>query len=530
MTQSYGIYICVSVFVRGFACYSQSLLAITGRIRKGVLAAAFSCCSSPRQENVAANMADAGTPSEETRQRAEVAKQYIENMYSNKSKALNDRQHRRVALEQQLERMSLTEEEKLEERQRLARKEKEFSRLQRHQMTADDFDKLAIVGRGAFGEVRIVREKATGKLYAMKKLKKSDTVRRNQVEHVKAERTALSVVDSPYIVTLYYSFQDNDFLYLIMEYLPGGDIMTLLIRKDILSETETRFYIAETILALEQIHSKGYLHRDIKPDNLLLGEDGHVKLSDFGLCKAVRREDMPTVPEAEEMGALEGDASGQLRPEQPGGNWYQNRRKLAFSTVGTPDYIAPEVLLKKGYGMECDWWSVGAIMFEMVVGYPPFYSEDPMSTCRKIVNWKKFLKFPEKPRISPEAKDFICSLLCDVEHRLGTRHGAAELKAHAFFKGLDWEHLTSMQAPNIPELEHELDTRNFENFDEDPDAPSSTSGGKWKKRADPTFMNFTYKSFQAVGRDEAKGVVTMQKKQSKRPGFASLQESFAEMQ
>ena len=197
-------------------------------------------------------------------------------------------QYRRAALEQQLERMSLTDEEKLEERQRLARKEKEFSRLQRHQMTADDFEKLAIVGRGAFGEVRIVRMKATGKLYAMKKLKKSDTVRRNQVratnnpfasmklhtsrcivyscggvqvEHVKAERTALSVVDSPYIVTLYYSFQDDDFLYLIMEYLPGGDIMTLLIRKDILSEDETRFYIAETILALEQIHSKGYLHR-----------------------------------------------------------------------------------------------------------------------------------------------------------------------------------------------------------------------------------------------------------------------------
>jgi serine/threonine kinase 38 len=222
------------------------------------------------------------------------------------------------------------------------------------------------------------------------------TARWLQVEHVKAERNALSVVDSPFIVTLYFSFQDENYLYLIMEYLPGGDVMTLLIRKDILSEDETRFYIAETVLALEQIHEKGYLHRwleyssrastssagmlclllvrqpvthlahgmalrtyvqrvqpyrDIKPDNLLLSRDGHVKLSDFGLCKAVRREDMPSIPEAEAVSAVSSSTAGglaALHPETPGASWHVSRRKLAYSTVGTPDYIAPEVLMKKG--------------------------------------------------------------------------------------------------------------------------------------------------------------------------------------
>ena len=157
--------------------------------------------------------------------------------------------------------MNLSEEDKRRERERHAKKEKEYSRLQRHAMSVDDFELLTIVGRGAFGEVRIVREKSSGKLFAMKKLKKEDTVKKNQVEHVKAEREALSIVQSPFIVTLFYSFQDADYLYLVMEYLPGGDVMTLLIRKDILSEQEVRFYIAETVLALEAIHAKGYLHR-----------------------------------------------------------------------------------------------------------------------------------------------------------------------------------------------------------------------------------------------------------------------------
>jgi serine/threonine kinase 38 len=162
-------------------------------------------------------------------------------------------------------------------------------------------------------------------------------------------------------------------------------------------------------------------------------------------------------------------------------HWQQNRRQLAFSTVGTPDYIAPEVLLKRGYGLECDWWSLGAIMYEMLIGYPPFYSEEPMSTCRKIVHWRQHLRFPPEVPLSPEAKDLISRLLCEVDQRLGT-NGVGEIKGHAFFAGLDWDGLYDGPAPHTPEVSGELDTRNFEAFEEDesmnaPLAPAARHAG-----------------------------------------------------
>lgn len=237
------------------------------------------------------------------------------------------------------------------------RKETEYARLMRQRHCAEDFEPLAIIGRGAFGEVRIVREKATGEIQAMKKLKKSEMLRRGQVEHVKAERNVLVEVSSPYVMKLYYSFQDEEFLYLVTEYLPGGDMMTLLMRRDTLTERETQFYIAETVLALESIHKRGYIHRDIKPDNLLLDKFGHMKLADFGLCKSIKEaatedlHEMTGIPESTTERDLESQRMHSSSPGLMGREriqmWQKSRRKLAYSTVGTPDYIAPEVLLKK---------------------------------------------------------------------------------------------------------------------------------------------------------------------------------------
>ncbi|KAI3692804.1 hypothetical protein L6452_32627 [Arctium lappa] len=473
-------------------------------------------------------------PSNATKQKVEAAKQYIEKHYKEQMKNLNERRERRNVLEKKLADSEVSEEEQNNLLKHLEKKETEYMRLQRHKMGADDFEPLTMIGKGAFGEVRICREKTTGNVYAMKKLKKSEMLRRGQVEHVKAERNLLAEVDSNCIVKLYCSFQDEEYLYLIMEYLPGGDMMTLLMRKDTLTEDEARFYVGETVLAIESIHKHNYIHRDIKPDNLLLDKFGHMKLSDFGLCKPL---DCTNLQEKDFSGAnnLSGALQSDGRPAVPKRtqqeqlqHWQRNRRMLAYSTVGTPDYIAPEVLLKKGYGMECDWWSLGAIMYEMLVGYPPFYSDEPMSTCRKIVNWRTHLKFPEEAKLSPEAKDLICKLLCNVEKRLGTK-GAHEIKAHSWFKGIEWEKLYQIEAAFIPEVNDELDTQNFEKFEEGDNnqIPSSAKSGPWRKMLsskDVNFMGYTYKNFEIVNEHEVPGIAELKKKSSKpkRPTVKSL--------
>ncbi|KAL1143169.1 hypothetical protein V6Z11_A11G144200 [Gossypium hirsutum] len=422
-----------------------------------------------------------------TKQKAAAAKQYIENHYREQMKNLQERRERRIILEQKLAEADVSEEDQTNLLKYLEKKETEYMRRQRHKMGVDDFELLTMIGKGAFGEVRVCREQTTGQVYAMKKLKKSEMLRSGQVEHVKAERNLLAEVDSNCIVKLYCSFQDEDYLYLIMEYLPGGDMMTLLMRKDILTEDEARFYVAETVLAIESIHKHNYIHRDIKPDNLLLDRHGHLRLSDFGLCKPL---DCSTIQENDFIVGGNSNESGES-DERPAAlkrtqqeqleHWQKNRRTLAYSTVGTPDYIAPEVLLKKGYAMECDWWSLGAIMFEMLIGYPPFYSDDPMSTCRKIVNWKTHLKFPEEAKLSAEATDLISKLLCDVSHRLGSK-GAGEIKEHPWFQGVDWDRIYEMEAAFIPEVNNELDTQNFEKFDESDDqCPRPSKSGPWRK-------------------------------------------------
>ncbi|KAG8640208.1 serine/threonine-protein kinase 38-like [Manihot esculenta] len=469
-----------------------------------------------------------------TKQKVAAAKQYIENHYKEQMKNLQERKERRTILEKKLADADVSEEDQNNLLKFLEKKETEYMRLQRHKMGVDDFELLTMIGKGAFGEVRVCREKTTGHVYAMKKLKKSEMLRRGQVEHVRAERNLLAEVDSNCIVKLYCSFQDEEFLYLIMEYLPGGDMMTLLMRKDTLTEDEARFYVAETVLAIESIHKHNYIHRDIKPDNLLLDRYGHLRLSDFGLCKPL---DCSTIQEGDFSvvnNPVNGSGQNEERPAAPKRtqqeqlqHWQKNRRMLAYSTVGTPDYIAPEVLLKKGYAMECDWWSLGAIMYEMLVGYPPFYSDDPMSTCRKIVNWRTHLKFPEEAKLSPEAKDVISKLLCNVNQRLGSK-GADEIKDHPFFNGTEWDKLYRMEAAFIPEVKDELDTQNFEKFEEaENQSQTTTKTGPWRKMLsskDINFVGYTYKNFEIVNDYQVPGMADLKKKNTKpkRPSVKSL--------
>ncbi|KAL8166509.1 hypothetical protein V2J09_008008 [Rumex salicifolius] len=447
-----------------------------------------------------------------TMEKVKAAKKFIENHYRSQMKNMQERRERRWALESQLASSNVPKEEQMNLIKDLERKETEFMRLKRNRICVEDFELLKIIGRGAYGEVWLVREKQSGSIYAMKKLKKSEMLSRGQVEHVRAERNLLAEVASHCIVKLYYSFQDTEYLYLIMEYLPGGDVMTLLMREDILSEDVARFYIAQSVLAIESIHKHNYIHRDIKPDNLLLDKNGHMKLSDFGLCKPLDCATLTTINDNGTMddnirdpmdvdGSNSDAANGSTwrSPHEQLQHWQRNRRKLAFSTVGTPDYIAPEVLLKKGYGMECDWWSLGAILYEMLIGYPPFYSHCAMTTCRKIVHWRNHLRFQEDAQVTPEAKDLLCRLLCDVEHRLG----AEQIKVHPWFSGVAWDKLYEMEAAYKPKVLGELDTQNFMKFDElNHQNPVKTSSGPSRKMLkdpkDLSFVGYTYKNFDAV--------------------------------
>ncbi|KAH3889845.1 hypothetical protein DPMN_013910, partial [Dreissena polymorpha] len=217
------------------------------------------------------------------------AKVTLENYYSNLISQHEERETRYRTLEKTMEEDGLSDEQKSQKRQQHAVKETEFLRLKRSRLGVEDFEPLKVIGKGAFGEVRLVQKRDTGHIYAMKILRKADMLEKEQVAHVRAERDILVEADHEWVVKMYYSFQDKINLYLIMEFLPGGDMMTLLMKKDTLTEEQAQFYMAESILAIDSIHNLGFIHRDIKPDNLLLDSRGHIKLSDFGLCTGLKK-------------------------------------------------------------------------------------------------------------------------------------------------------------------------------------------------------------------------------------------------
>eukprot|EP00003_Mantamonas_plastica_P008174 TRINITY_DN1708_c0_g1_i3.p1 TRINITY_DN1708_c0_g1~~TRINITY_DN1708_c0_g1_i3.p1 ORF type:complete len:541 (-),score=170.04 TRINITY_DN1708_c0_g1_i3:344-1966(-) len=408
-----------------------------------------------------------------TRERCKACKLYLEDFYEALFKTTVERRERRSQLESEIEHGNIGAEQAEVLRRQLSSKESLYMRLRRQRLSPSDFEPLKVIGRGAFGEVILVRKIDTEEIYAMKKLKKSEMVKKDQVAHVRAERDVLTEADCPWVVKLFYSFQDDRYLYLIMEYLPGGDMMTLLIRYDTLTEEATRFYIAETLLAVDAIHRLHYVHRDLKPDNLLLTKDGHIKLSDFGLSTSTAHNSAQLWRSVAQT-AMQGNNNRNVEPTTPeeGEEWRKrNRRGMAYSTVGTPDYIAPEVFSNKGYGKECDWWSLGVIMFECLCGYPTFASNSVQETYQKIINHQDSVEFPE---MSWDAKDLLENLICDAEHRLG-RHTVEDIKNHPFFTNpqegqpIDWEkmekRLSEVHPPIVPDVDGPLDTRNFDEYD-----------------------------------------------------------------
>ncbi|KAL9271600.1 putative serine/threonine protein kinase IRE4 [Drosera capensis] len=329
----------------------------------------------------------------------------------------------------------------------------------------DDFEIIKPISRGAFGKVFLARKRTTGDIFAIKVLKKLDMIRKNDVERILAERNILIAARNPFVVRFYYSFTSRDNLYLVMEYLSGGDLYSLLRKVGCLDEDVARIYIAELVLALEYLHSLGSVHRDLKPDNILIAPNGHIKarssstgfiypfyLTDFGLSK------IGLMNSTSNLYVAEDESNSSLNAQTQNVN--QTRDKSRRSAVGTPDYLAPEILLGSDHGYAADWWSVGVILFELITGVPPFTAETPEIIFHNIL-YKKVL-WPSIPsQMSLEAQDLINRFLeHDPCERLGAK-GTSEVKEHQFFKGIEWDTLSSQKAAFVPQPEGLDDTSYF---------------------------------------------------------------------
>ncbi|XP_044477087.1 probable serine/threonine protein kinase IREH1 isoform X2 [Mangifera indica] len=322
--------------------------------------------------------------------------------------------------------------------------------------TIDDFEIIKPISRGAFGRVFLAKKRTTGDLFAIKVLKKADMIRKNAVESILAERDILISVRNPFVVRFFYSFTCRENLYLVMEYLNGGDLYSLLRNLGCLDEDVARVYIAEVVLALEYLHSLRVVHRDLKPDNLLIAHDGHIKLTDFGLSK------VGLINSTDDLSGPAVSGTSMMVDDEPQLTVSEHRRERSKkrSAVGTPDYLAPEILLGTGHGTTADWWSVGVILFELIVGIPPFNAEHPQQIFDNILNRK--IPWPSvSGEMSPEAQDLIDRLLTEDPHQRLGAGGASEVKQHIFFKDINWDTLARQKAAFVPTSESALDTSYF---------------------------------------------------------------------
>ncbi|XP_043107588.1 microtubule-associated serine/threonine-protein kinase 4-like [Puntigrus tetrazona] len=304
-----------------------------------------------------------------------------------------------------------------------------------------DFETIKLISNGAYGAVYLVRHKETRQRFAMKKINRQNLILRNQIQQVFVERDILTFAENPFVVSMFCSFETRRHLCMVMEYVEGGDCATLLKNMGPLPVDMTRMYFAETVLALEYLHSYGIVHRDLKPDNLLITSMGHIKLTDFGLSKIGLMNMTTNLYE----GHVEKDT----------------REFIDKQVCGTPEYIAPEVILRQGYGKPVDWWAMGVILYEFLVGCVPFFGDTPEELFGQVVSDE--INWPEGEDAPPaDAQELITLLLRQNPlERLGTG-GAYEVKHHQFFHSLDWNSLLRQKAEFIPQLESEDDTSYFD--------------------------------------------------------------------
>ncbi|XP_058862552.1 microtubule-associated serine/threonine-protein kinase 3-like isoform X2 [Acipenser ruthenus] len=304
-----------------------------------------------------------------------------------------------------------------------------------------DFEMIKLISNGAYGAVYLVRHKESKLRFAMKKINKQNLILRNQIQQAFVERDILTFAENPFVVSMFCSFETKRHLCMVMEYVEGGDCATLLKNMGPLPVDMARMYFAETVLALEYLHNYGIVHRDLKPDNLLVTAMGHIKLTDFGLSKVGLMNMTTNLYE----GHIEKDA----------------REFLDKQVCGTPEYIAPEVILRQGYGKPVDWWAMGIILYEFLVGCVPFFGDTPEELFGQVISDE--INWPEGDDAPPPDSQELITLLLRQNplERMGTG-GAYEVKQHPFFHNLDWNSLLRQKAEFIPQLESEDDTSYFD--------------------------------------------------------------------
>lgn len=297
------------------------------------------------------------------------------------------------------------------------------------QYSLHDFDIVKTIGTGTFGRVCLCRDKVTSQYLAMKILAITDVIRLKQVEHVKNEKNILLQVTHPFIIDMYWHHSDNRFLYMLFEYVCGGELFAYLRNAGKFPLSSATFYASEIVSALEYLHSLNIVYRDLKPENLLLDKDGHLKITDFGFAKKLT--------------------------------------DRTWTLCGTPEYLAPEIIQSKGHNKAVDWWALGILIYEMLAGYPPFFDENPFAIYEKILMRK--VEWP-RPSLDATAKDLLNKLLAkDRTKRFGNmKNGAEDVKRHRFFKSIDWEDVyeRKLKPPIVPRVSYEGDTRNFDDYPE----------------------------------------------------------------
>jgi len=314
------------------------------------------------------------------------------------------------------------------------------------ELTLADFNLGKTLGTGAFGRVRFVTHKGTNSFYALKTLKKASIIKMKQVDHIVSEKAILQSLQHPFIVNMYGAFHDKRYIHMALEYIVGGEFFTHLRKAGRFDNEQSCFYAAQIAAIFEYCHGKNIVYRDLKPENILINSDGYMKLTDFGFAKIIEHR--------------------------------------TYTLCGTPEYIAPEVLLNKGHGKPVDWWTLGILIYEMIVGYPPFVDEDPMGIYQKILSGK--IVFPKL--FDKKAKGLVKKLLtADLGKRYGNlKNGVDDIKKHEWFKEINWEFLLEKKIPVTfkPQVKNAQDTSNFDDYPDSDEQPPEVAAS-----ADP-FTNW----------------------------------------